>query len=266
MPYAEVNGARLHIRQEGNGPVALFVHGFPLDSTMWIEQLAELSDLRRCVAVDLRGFGRSSPVNGDPLTMEQHADDLAAVLDLVSEEKADVIGLSMGGYVAMAFAESYPQRLRSLALIDTRSGADSDEGKAGRDAAAANLVEEGRQAMAASMQAGLLAPSASLQARARVRSMVEGCPYETIVGCLEGMRDRPDRTQVLESVAVPAAVIVGEQDSVTPPAESKAMASVLPDATMTVVPGAGHLSPIEQPVAVNAALRRLLTKVDNSAA
>ncbi len=266
MPYAEVNGARLHIRQEGTGPVAMFVHGFPLDSSMWIEQLAELSDMRRCIAVDLRGFGRSSPVDGAPLSMEQHADDLAAVLDLVSEERADVIGLSMGGYVTMAFAERHPGRLRSLALIDTRSGADSDEGKAGRDAMAANLLEEGRQALAAAMQAGLLAPGASIQARARVRSMVEGCPYETIVGCLAGMRDRPDRTDVLGTVAVPAAVIVGEQDAVTPPTESKAMAAVLPDATMTLVPGAGHLSPIEQPAAVNAALRRLLTKVDGSVA
>ena len=78
MPYAEVNDTRLHIRQAGTGPVALFIHGFPLDSTMWIEQIADLAAVRRCIAPDLRGFGRSAPVTGAPLTMEQHADDLAA--------------------------------------------------------------------------------------------------------------------------------------------------------------------------------------------
>lgn len=262
MPYAEVNGARLHIRQEGAGPVALFIHGFPLDSTMWIEQLTDLSDSRRCIAPDLRGFGRSSPVTGDSLSMAQLADDLAGVLDLVSEEKADVIGLSMGGYVAMAFAEVYPHRLRSLALVDTRSGADSAEGKAGRDAMADTLVSEGRVAIAQAMQSGLPAPDAPVKIQARIRSMVEACPYETIVAALGGMRDRPDRTAVLRSVAVPAAVIVGERDAVTPPAESEAMITELPDASLHVIADAGHMSPIEQPIAVNAALRDLFARAD----
>lgn len=261
MPYAEVNGARLHIQQQGSGPVALFVHGFPFDSTMWIQQLEALADLRRCVAVDLRGFGRSSAVTGDPLTMEQHADDLAAILDLISEEQADVIGLSMGGYVALAFAETFSDRLRSLALIDTRSGADSEEAKTGRDALAERLIKEGRAAIGEAMQDGLLAPGASIPAQARLRSMVEGCRYETIVGALGGMRDRPDRSEVLTTIRVPTAVIVGEQDTVTPPAEAQLMTDAIADAEMTVVPEAGHLTPIEQPAETNAALRLLLERV-----
>ena len=192
MPYAEVNGTRLHIRQNGDGPVALFIHGFPLDSSMWIEQLEDLASLRRCIAVDLRGFGRSGPVTGEPLTMERHAEDLAAVLDLVSVEQADIIGLSMGGYIAMAFADIYPDRVRSLALIDTRSDADSDEGKAGRNAMAERLLDEGRTAIAETLEQGLLSPQATIPVRARLRSMVEACPYETIVGALGGMRDRPE--------------------------------------------------------------------------
>ena len=108
-----------------------------------------------------------------------------------------MIGLSMGGYIALAFAEAYPGRVRSLALIDTKAGADSAEGKAGRDAMAQRLIAEGRTAIAAAMQDGLLGPAASIQAQARLRSMIEGCPYETIVGSLGGMRDRQDRTAVL---------------------------------------------------------------------
>ena len=245
MPYAEVDDVRLHIRQHGNGQVALFVHGFPLDSTMWINQLDALAGLRRCIAVDLRGFGRSSPVDGSSLTMERHAADLAGVLDLVSEEKADIVGFSMGGYVALAFADMFPDRVRSLALVDTRSGADT---------------EEARAAIAESMQAGLLAPEASVAARARLRSMIEGCPYETIVAALAGMRDRPDRTPILESISVPTAVLVGESDAITPPADAEGMASALPDASLTVIPGSGHMTPIENPPAVTDALRSLLSR------
>ncbi|MDJ0663889.1 MAG: alpha/beta fold hydrolase [Acidimicrobiia bacterium] len=260
MPYADIGNTRLHIRQRGQGPVALFIHGFPLDSTMWLDQLNGLADIRRCIAMDLRGFGRSTPSTGEPLTMEQHAADLAAVLDLVSEEQADIVGLSMGGYVALAFAELYPDRLRSLALIDTRPGADSEEGKAGRDAAAASLLDDGRSAMATSMETGLLGPEPSPAARARLRTMIEGCAYETVVGALAGMRDRPDRTHVLDSITVPTAVIVGEFDSVTPPAEARLMADAIPDSTLTIVPGAGHLTPIEDPAGATDELRSLFSR------
>ena len=260
MPYAEFDEIRLHIRQQGSGPVALFIHGFPLDSTMWADQLAALSGDRRCVAVDLRCFGRSSPVNGAPLHMERHAADLAGVLDLVSEEQADIVGLSMGGYVALAFADAYPGRVRSLALVDTKATADSPEAKAGRDAAAEKLLDEGRAAFAVAMQEGLLASGADVAVKARLRSMVEACPYETIVGSLAGMRDRPDRTSILSGIAVPAAVVVGELDVVTPPAESEAMATALPDAELTVVPDAGHMTPIENPEVVSQALRTLFQR------
>ena len=261
MPYAEFDEVRLHIRQAGSGSVALFVHGFPLDSSMWIDQLNALSEVRRCIAVDLRGFGRSSSVNGSPLQMQEMADDLAGVLDLVSEERADIIGFSMGGYVALAFAEIYPKRMRTLALVDTKSGADTPDGKAGRDAMAEKLVTDGRIAIAELMQAGLLGPQASVAAQARLRTMIENCPYETIVGALGGMRDRTDRTEVLASIDVPTAVIVGEHDAVTPPAEAEAMAAAIADATLTIVPDSGHMSPIEQPAAVNDALLELFSRV-----
>ena len=260
MPYAEINDTRLHVLQRGQGPVALFIHGFPLDSTMWLDQLAALEDTRRCVAMDLRGFGRSTPVTGEPLTMERHATDLAGLLDLVSEEQADIIGLSMGGYVALAFAEMFPDRVRSLALVDTRAGADSEEAKAGRDAAMQSLLDDGRSAMADAMQGALLGPEPSQAARARLRTMIEGCPYETIIGALGGMRDRPDRTHVLGSITAPSAVLVGEFDGITPPAESEQMARDIAGCSLTVIPGAGHLTPIENPEAVTEALRLLLAR------
>ncbi len=262
MPYVEVDGRLQHYRERGTGPVALFVHGFPLDATLWLDQLTALAGRRRCIAPDLSGSGRSAPVTGEPLTMERHAADLSALLDRLEVDRVDLIGLSMGGYVALAFAERFPARLRSLALVDTRSGPDSADGKAGRDAAIERVLDGGRGALADTMLVALLGPHPTAAARARLRTMVETTPYETIVGALAGMRDRPDRTAVLGTVAVPAAVIVGADDTVTPPSEAEAMAAALPDATLHVVAGAGHLTPIEQPAAVTAALAALFDRVD----
>ena len=255
MPYIELDETSFHYHERGDGPVALFLHGFPFDLTMWKEQMDGLAGLRRCVAIDLRGFGLSDRSARPVLTMEDHADDLAIFLKKTSVVAGvDLVGLSMGGYVALAFAQRYPDQVRSLALLDTKASADNEEAKAGRDVAASLVVREGRAAFAATMMDALLAEQASTWVRARVRTMIEATPVETIVAALEGMKQRPDRTQVLAHSQVPATVIVGEHDKLAPPAEAQAMAEAA-GASLTVVPDAGHLTPIEQPTAVVSALR-----------
>ncbi|HPF12896.1 MAG: alpha/beta hydrolase [Planctomycetes bacterium] len=248
-------GCDLHHVFHGKGPAALFLHGFPLDHTMWSDQLPALADLRECIAPDLRGFGRSEASTNAVLTMDQIASDAAAVLDARGIETVDLIGFSMGGYAALAFAEHYPKRLRSLVLIDTRAGADDAAGQAKRKASAERLVEVGRLAWGTDTIAALLAPNAALGARARMRTMIEHTPYETIVAAQLGMAERPDRTRVLATISVPTTVIVGELDALTPPDQARAMVATLPNAKLVVVPGAGHMSPIEAPEAVIAALR-----------
>ncbi|HSF85811.1 MAG TPA: alpha/beta fold hydrolase [Acidimicrobiia bacterium] len=257
MPTIDVAGTTLHFLDRGEGPVALFVHGFPLDSTMWLDQIERLSDLRRCVAVDLRGFGRSSAVTDEVLTMERHGEDLVALLGALGIESADVVALSMGGYVALYLAQVYPELIRTLALVDTRAAADTSEGRAGRDEAVRRVLGEGRRSFAEGMLMVLVAPNASVTTRARMRSMMEGTRYETMVAALRGMRDRPDRTAILARIGVPTSVVVGELDAVTPPADACTMADVLPDATVTVIEGAGHMTPLEAPDRVATALRRL---------
>ena len=254
MPEITINDREVFYREQGSGSVALFVHGFPLDSTMWLEQLAALSDVRRCVAPDLRGFGRSAPSIRPVLGMEDHALDLVALIDALGVEQVDLVGLSMGGYVALAFAEHYPERLRTLALIDTKSTGDSADAKAGRDAAAGRVAAEGRSGLATDMIGVLVAESASAWTRARLRTMIESTPAESIVAALEGMKMRTDRTAVLSSLSIPVAVIVGERDVLSPLAEADHMA-VAAGAALTVVPDAGHMSPIEDPVTVAVALR-----------
>lgn len=256
MPVIEVRGVELLYTDAGSGPVALFVHGFPLDGTVWTEQVERLSgEGRRCVVPDLAGFGRSAPVVTASLDMERHADDLAGLLDALGVDRVDLVGLSMGGYVALAFAERHPGRLRTMALVDTKATADTPEGKAGRDAAVARLIDGGRAAFAAEMATVLLGPDAGPMLHARVRQMIESTRYETIVAALVGLRDRGDRTAVLAGSMVPVAVVVGEHDGVTPPAAAEAMVALREEATLHVVPGVGHLTPIEAPDAVAGVLQ-----------
>ena len=257
MTYFDIAGRRFGYFASGQGPVAILVHGFPLDARMWLDQVHGLADVRTVVAVDLRGSGRSSPVDGSALTMERHADDLAEIVAAIGVDVVDLVGLSMGGYVALAFAERHPALLRSLALVDTKATADDDGARAGRDAMAERVVAEGRSGIATDLGAGLLAPNAALTAKARLRTMVEGTPVESIVGALAGMKSRPDRSGLLPKIEVPCAVIVGAEDRLTTPEDAHVMASSIPDASLHVVAGAGHLSPLEAPAEVNDALRAL---------
>lgn len=251
MPYAEVEGTRLHYRASGSGPLALFIHGFPHDHTMWLDQLEGLAAVRRCLAPDLRGFGLSDPITATKLPMERHADDLAAFIGALGGKQADVVALSMGGYVALALWERHRGLVRSLALIDTRAEADDAEGKQRREEAIEQALSEGRQSLADQLLGQLLAPDADQSARARLRSMVEGTRYETIVAAQRGMRDRPDRTELLATIDVATLVAVGEEDTVTPPETVKAMAEAVTGARFVTVSGAGHMSAIEQPAAVS---------------
>lgn len=256
MYYVAANDHMFSYHERGSGPAALFVHGFPLDSTMWLDQIADLSDIRRCIAPDLRGFGGSAPTIETDLSMERHASDMLAFLGALDIDRVDLVGFSMGGYIALAFAERHPERLRSLSMVDTKATPDSDAGREGRDAAAARVTADGRSALASDLIDVLLDESASLWTRARFRTMVEATPTESIVAALEGMRDRPDRSSVLADLTVPVAVIVGEDDIPTPVSEADQMVRAT-GGRLSVIPHAGHIAPIEQPSMVSDALRSL---------
>jgi pimeloyl-ACP methyl ester carboxylesterase len=257
MPFARVNGNMIFYREVGEGPVALFIHGFPLDHSLWLDQLKGLAHVRRCVALDLRGFGRSDPVVDHTLTMEMLADDAAGLLDALGAETADIVALSMGGYVALALYELQPRLVRTLTLIDTRAAADSREGRQARDAMAGRLLDWGRHALATEMIGSLLGRVPSPRAQARLRSMVEGTRYETFVAALAGMKERPDRTSLLARIEVPTLVVGGDEDTLIPPKEVRELAKAIPGARTTVIAGAGHLPPIERPDQVNEALIEL---------
>ena len=263
--HTTLNGVRIayHDRGQRHGTALLLIHGFPLDHRMWAPQLAGLSADVRVIAPDLRGFGRSEVAPG-PLTMEQHADDLAALLDHLAIERAVVAGLSMGGYIAFAFWRRHRVRVQALVLLDTRAEPDSPQARANRDAAAAKARQAGSGAIAVEMLPRLLAPASLSNRRIadRALTMMAEQPAEGVAGALAGLRDRVDSRSTLPTISVPALVLVGEQDALTPPADAAAMAAAIPGARMVVVSRAGHLSPLENPRGVNRAMRSFLRELE----
>ena len=252
-----VNGVNLAVNVEGEGSTVLFIHGYPLDRTIWEPQVAGLDRWRR-IAPDLRGMGLSdAPDLG--YSMATYAADLAALLDAFGVDRAVLCGLSMGGYIAFEFLRRWRERVAGLILVDTRAEADSAEGKRLRDEAAGLAREGGAVAIAEAMLPNMLAGSASAELVRRVREVMAAAPVAGIVGALGAMRERPDSAGMLASLTgLPTLILVGAEDRLTPPARASAMASAIPEARMIVVAGAAHLPTLEQPTVVTDAIRGFL--------
>jgi pimeloyl-ACP methyl ester carboxylesterase len=241
----------------GAGPVLVLLHAFPLDSSMWQRQFEALRDRCRMIAPDYPGFGQSAVSAG--LTIDALADIVAELLDhLGVNERVVVGGISMGGYVALAFARLYPQRLCGLILADTKAAPDDEEGRARRDKLIETANREGTAAVVDALLPKLLSASVPVETLRRVRSIAERQSSDGVVSALKALRDRPDAFPGLAHISVPTLAIVGEEDAITPVEEMKRLIAAIPDPRLVVVPGAGHLPNLEKPDAFNAALREFL--------
>jgi 3-oxoadipate enol-lactonase len=260
MKKIKVNDVELAYRDEGAGRPVVFLHAFALSQRMWDEQVAALAPHFRAVTLDWRGFGGSS-FGERAVTMETFADDLAGLLDALEIERATVCGLSMGGYAAFAFYRRHASRVAALVLADTKAGADTDEARRTRHEMAAAVRREGVASLPDQVLGKWLAPE-TLEARPhvveRLRAMITGNEAEAVARAQEAMAARADSTPVLASVSCPALVIVGEQDSLTPPAEAEKIAAGIRGARLVTVPAAGHLSNLENPAPFNRALLEFL--------
>jgi pimeloyl-ACP methyl ester carboxylesterase len=251
-------GQPARIREMGPGSGAasvVLVHGYPLDGAMWSGVARLLSRRFRVLKPDLPGRGETTADSAG--TMSDYADFLEAVLREL-RAPAGLAAFSMGGYAALALLERRPANLKAVALVDTRASADDDAGKAKRDEAIAAVRSDagGVPAIADAMVPKLLAP-ASLQNRdlvERVQRIIRRQSAKTVEADLTAMRDRPDRRAQLAGVAIPALVLVGDADTLTPPSDAELMAGAIPGARLVTIPGAGHLTPMERPGAVAAAL------------
>jgi pimeloyl-ACP methyl ester carboxylesterase len=244
----------------GSGAALVLLHGFPLDRSMWRGQAEALGREFRVVAPDFRGSGET-PLGVGDVTMETLAEDMAALLDELNLGRVVLGGLSMGGYVAFEFFRKFPERVRALVLADTRPQADTEEGRRAREENARRALKEGMAPIVESMLPKILSAGTREGGGGvleRVRAMMLGMNPQGAAAALRAMAVRRDQTDLLPSINVPTLVIVGEEDSITPPEVAGAMNAKIEGSRLVVVEGAGHLSNVEQPEEFDRALVEFL--------
>lgn len=238
----------------------LLLHAFPLDGSMWDQVGAALrAQGHEVIAPDLRGFG-AAPLGDDDPDLERMVDD--AIIALAGEP-AIIAGCSLGGYVALGIARRRPDLVAALALVDTKATADADDARAQRERVAV-LAEASDGGGSDAWSAGMIDKLLGITTRAkspgvvaRVESCIAAAPGPTVAWAQRAMARRPDARDALRAIAAPVLVIVGDEDTVSPMAEQELMLAVAPGATLCVIPGAGHLTPLEAPAAVAEALAAL---------
>jgi len=257
---------RLAFLDDGPGPAVVLLHGFPLSSAMWKEQVTGIGSIYRLIIPDLRGHG-DSPAPDGVYTMDEMADDVIELLDTLGLDAPVVVGgLSMGGYVALSLVARYPARIRGLMLMDTRAGADSPEAAQKREEMAQTVIDAGNAGPVVESMVPRLFAKTTLEQRpervAVLREVMEQTSPRGIAGALRGMACRPDRRGDLASIAVPTLVLVGEEDVITPPAEAQALADAISGSRLEVVSNSGHMAPYENPSIANPVILRFLEGLD----
>jgi pimeloyl-ACP methyl ester carboxylesterase len=247
----------------GSGQPILLIHGFPLNREMWKPQIEALSAHFRVVAPDLRGHGETPPTPG-PYTMEMLADDCHTLLQALGiKERVVVCGLSMGGYVTLAFYRRHPERVAGLVLASTRAAADTPEGKANRDRAAEQAREEGPQTIVAAMLPKMLSPQTYSHNRglvAEVERIMSKTSLEGMIAALLGMKERADSTDLLGQISVPTLIIHGADDQLISIKEAESMHRAIKNAQLVILPHAGHLPNLEQSQFFNKTLLEFINK------
>ncbi|GGO73791.1 alpha/beta hydrolase [Nonomuraea cavernae] len=252
---------QLYTRSAGTGLPVVLLHAFPLSSAMWLAQREGLAGSCRVITPDLRGFGGSRLGDDEP-SVDLMADDVARLLDAEGIDRAVVGGLSMGGYVTMAFCRRHPERLLGVILADTKAGPDPQPARDNRERIARAVLSDGSDVLLAEVLPALIGPTTK-ERRAmvfgRVKGLVQSAPPGAVAWAQRAMAGRPDSFDTLAALEVPLLVVVGEEDELATPADAEAMARAASDGRLEIIPKAGHLSAVEQPEAFNAAVAEFLS-------
>lgn len=266
MTLLTIAGQPVSVSDHGSGQPVVFLHAFPLPGAMWDYQVEALADRNRVVTIDLPGFG-ASPPPADPrsATMAGLADLVAGVVTELELGPAVLVGLSMGGYLALAVARDHPQVLRALVLADTQ--ATSDEATTWqRRSDQQDQLEAGEdpEVLAKGLAEGVLGRS-SLQRPELVdyvTALMASSHPDGWIAALEAMKNRRDALSSLRSITVSSLVLVGEQDRRTPLAAATLLSSRIADSRLVRIPEAGHLANLENPQAFDDALLAFLDELD----
>lgn len=247
---------RMHVLEQGSGVPILWIHGFPLSSEAFRPQLGMLGV--RHIVPDLPGFGLSEePSPETRLTIDNYASILVELLDDLSIPRVVAAGLSMGGYIALSMIRRHHDRIGGLILIDTRAEPDSTEARQSRLETIEQVEREGTGPLIASMLPRLIT-GLDENVLQHAENIMRTASRRGIIEASRAMADRPDATPELSSISVPTLVIVGERDEITPEANARKMADEIPGAELIVIPGAAHLSNLDNPAEFNAAVRHFL--------
>jgi pimeloyl-ACP methyl ester carboxylesterase len=258
----QLSTGNIHYIDEGpkDGLPIVFLHGFPFNHTMWDAQVKAISGKYRAISYDIRGHGMSDIGEGQ-YTIEGHVDDLFELLKALEIAKPVIVGLSMGGYIALRAIEREPDRFRGAVLCDTRSEADGNEAKIRRAATVRSVKRIGSEAFAREFVKAIFAPesfSTRTEAVDFIRTIISRTPPLSIAGTQLALAARTDTSDGLGSIAFPTLILVGEHDKTTPPEASEAMHRRITGSTMHIVPNAAHMSNLENPVFFNSRLVEFL--------
>ncbi len=255
-----VRGIEMAYELEGSGPPVVLLHGYPFNRSMWRAQVEALQGSFRVITPDLRGLGETEG-GAEAATMNEMAQDVAALLDELKITRVILGGLSMGGYVSLAFTRRFPLRVRSLVLADTRPQPDTDEARRAREEQAQKALKEGMTSITDIILKKALAPSTLAERPeivARVREMIGATKPEGAAAALRGMAARSDQTNFLASILAPTLIIVGSLDQLTPPKDAELMHGEIRGSRLVVIEGAAHVSNLERPEEFNRALTEFL--------
>ncbi len=258
-----INNLVVFLEGNHNKKPVVFVHGFPYDHTMWDKQVEELSSKYFCVSYDIRGLGESTVGDGQ-FTMEGFVDDLESIITELKLDKPVLCGLSMGGYISLRAIERMQEKFSAVILCDTRSDADNNDGKQKRAAAIKRINTEGLAPFARDFITNCYADFYKQNHKYELeKRIINSSAFNPtgVKGSLLAMISRNDTTEFLSQIKIPALVLCGEMDALTPPTVMKAMADKINGATFVVIKNSGHMSPIENPKEVNAAIKEFLQKL-----
>jgi 3-oxoadipate enol-lactonase len=262
---ANINGININYTISGNndGLPVMFIHGFPFSSVMWTPQLKSIPTNYRTIAYDIRGHGESDFGDGQYL-IDFFTDDLIGLLDFLKIEKAVLVALSMGGYIALRAVEKYPERILGLVLCDTKSSADSNEVKIRRARQIQIIKSSGIHRFADDFLKSIFSEKTFLRLP-NIVEMIKNVILKTsplsLASTLIALAARTDTTPVLSKISVPTLILIGENDTLTTPKDAEEMKNKIPKSEYHIIPDAAHMSNLENTAAFNKHLFDFLDKI-----
>jgi len=260
-----VNELTVNYTDQGpeDAPTIIFIHGFPLNLSMWANQVEILKDNFRVITYDIRGHGESDAGN-EAFSIELFVSDLIGLMDILKIDKASLCGLSMGGYIALNAIENYPDRFEALVLCDTNCMADSPEAKAKRMKSVESIIKNGVNQYADGNVINLFAPE-SLMSKVEevtaVKQMIINTSELALCSALLALSSRSETCSKLNEIHVPTLILVGEKDILSPVTNAKFMHENIKNSTLEIIENAGHLSNIENPEKFNQHLKLFFESV-----